>query len=181
MFDHTFCSLESTVIKGAFKKEKFTVSCSLYCRNPSGLYSLSLCSGLHRHLAVDICIEQRGQLEIQPNFWLCSCQLERERHREFQVCLLQFSFHLKIAVDAHISDMTLLWDIYLILTYYLEIGFWGRTTVPALILSNSWHFTRFICVLYLIRPLWLAAACNQLICTQFPMWWSISPLCRTAA
>lgn len=68
-------------------------------------YPSSLCSGLHRHLVADICTEQRGQLELQPKFWLCSCQLERERHREIQVCLLQFSCHPKITVDAHISDI----------------------------------------------------------------------------
>ena len=53
----------------------------------------------------DICTEQRGQLELQPKFWLCSCRLERERHREIQVCLLQFSSRPKITVDAHISDI----------------------------------------------------------------------------
>lgn len=68
-------------------------------------YPSSLCNGLHRHLVADICTEQRGQLELQPKFWLCSCQLERERHREIQVCLLQFSFHPKITLDAHISGI----------------------------------------------------------------------------
>lgn len=64
-----------------------------------------LCSGLPRHLVADICTEQRGQLELQPKFWLCSCQLERERRREIQVCLLQFSIRPKITSDAHNSDI----------------------------------------------------------------------------
>lgn len=53
------------------------------------------CNGLHRHLVADIFLEQRGQLELQPKLWLCSCQQESQRHGEIQVCLLQFSFHPK--------------------------------------------------------------------------------------
>lgn len=105
-------TLHCAVIKGAWKaKKSLTVELfhngSLYCTRPSGLlqYPSSLCSGLHRHLVADICTEQRGQLELQPKFWLCSCQLERQRHREIQVCLLQFSSRPKITTDAHISDI----------------------------------------------------------------------------
>lgn len=84
--------------KGACKAKSLTVDCptmalSLLYRTLWALQypSSSLCSGLHRHLVADICTEQRGQLELQPKFWLCSCQLERERHGDSQVCLLQFS------------------------------------------------------------------------------------------
>lgn len=45
-------------------------------------YPCSLCNGLLRHLVADICTEQRGQLELQPKLWLCSCQLERETQRK---------------------------------------------------------------------------------------------------
>ncbi len=93
------------------KSESLEVNCSTMAlftvQDPLGFTVAiqSLCSGLHRHLLADICTEQRGQLELQPKFWLCSCQLERKRHREIQVCLLQFSFYPKITVDAHISDV----------------------------------------------------------------------------
>lgn len=102
MFDHIFSSLESIVIKGTFKKEIFTVS-SLYCRKPlralfieSVQWSPSPSSGRYLHRATRSTWNSAKLLTL----------LERERHREIQVCLLQFSFHLKIAVDAHISNIT---------------------------------------------------------------------------
>lgn len=97
--------------QGPMKRESFSASCStsslLTVEDPPGFtvsfqsvqWSTLPPSGRYLHRAT-------RSAWTPAKIWLCSCQLERERHREIQVCLLQFSFHLKITVDAHISDIT---------------------------------------------------------------------------
>lgn len=85
------------------KGKSFTVNCStralsllyktLWAFTVSSQPVQWQCSGLHRHLAADICTEQRGQLELQPKFWLCSCQA-RERGETQRNSSLPFTVQL---------------------------------------------------------------------------------------
>lgn len=97
------------------KKKKPTVDCSTRAlftvRDPPD-FTVSLhpvcglCSGLHRHLAADICTARSAWTPAKAlTLFLSASERRRERDREIRVCLLQFSFHPKITRNAHISDI----------------------------------------------------------------------------
>lgn len=139
--------------------EMFPKIC-LYCKRPSGLYSI-------HPFCVMVSIAIWWQIFAQSNEVSlnlsqasdCSCQLERERHREIQVCLLQFSFHLKIAMDAHISDITSCCTIPDSLTLLdtqmvLPVNTTQKTADCVCVWRGGGPFVIFLCVLSSIRSPW---------------------------
>lgn len=154
----SFCCPVSTLVCAFMKSESLSVKCPTMAlftvQDPLGFtvsfqpvqWSLSPSGGRYLHRAT------RSAWTPAKVLTLFLSARERERHRESQVCLLQFSFHPKITLDAHIADImscVYFWFAHIFQRWNIAQQ-WCRVCYV-----EGFKKMSFLSAVYLIRPLCL--------------------------